>query len=51
MPGAVQFILGFWVMGPPLWFAAEYFLVNSWLRLLWYPKSRYHAQNYSTARN
>jgi hypothetical protein len=37
MPKNVQLMLGFWVIGPPLWFAAEYFLLNGWLRVLFYP--------------
>lgn len=40
MPKRVQFILGFWAIGPPLWFAAEYFLVNGWLRSSFYPHVR-----------
>jgi hypothetical protein len=35
----VGITLGFWVLGPPLWFAAEYFLVNGVLRFYFYPQS------------
>jgi len=35
----VGIMLGFWVLGPPLWFAAEYFLVNDALRFYVYPNS------------
>ena len=35
----VGITLGFWVLGPPLWFAAEYFLVNGVLRFYFYPQA------------
>lgn len=39
MSRGVGITLGFWVLGPPLWFAAEYFLVNGVLRFYFYPQA------------